>query len=474
MSKRRVPLGRVFGKRLPVALLLAWLLPCAPALALPAFPGAVGFGKEAVGGRGGRVVEVTNLNDSGPGSLREALEQSGPRTVVFKVGGTIAVDSPLKIANPYVTVAGQTAPGGGITIRNRGNDGNALKISTHDVIVRYLTVRPGYHADDSGNIDAIGISGSSGDARDIIIDHVSLSWATDETFSTWYAVNDVTLMESIVSEALSYSTHPEGEHGTGVLLGSDGAGNITLHRNLLAHNRHRNPRISTSGLVNVTNNVVYNSAGGTGWNTPLRVTGERGGAQANIVGNVWKAGPDSLPALHFVTVKDPVESLRIHARDNVVPNDVFHPDALPYVASTAIAPAPAGVAPADTLLDDVLAGVGNSLMLDQDGNLVDRRDAIDRRVVEEVRNGTGYIIDSPEQVGGWIDVANGTAYADGDGDGMPDRWEKRHGLDPNDGADRNGDPDGDGYTNLEEFLNGTEPVGTCAGPRRGRTCGTAR
>jgi len=216
-----------------------------------AFPEAKGFGNQAIGGRGGEVIAVTNLNDSGPGSLRSALESSGPRTVVFKVGGIIDIDSQLKISNPFITVAGQTAPGGGITIRNRNNNENVLKIFTNNVIVRYITIRAGDHPNDSGNIDAIGISGSSGNAHDIIIDHVSMSWTTDEMVSTWFAVQNVTFMENIVAESLSNSTHPEGEHGTGFLVGSIGTEHISIHRNLLAHNRHRNPRISliTSSII---------------------------------------------------------------------------------------------------------------------------------------------------------------------------------------------------------------------------------
>ena len=439
-------------------IVLVFAIPSFSTAAQLAFPGAEGFGKSTIGGRGGKVIEVTNLDDAGPGSLRSALEESGPRTVVFKVGGIISIDSKLKISNPFITIAGQTAPGGGITIRNRNNNENVLKISTNNVIIRYITIRAGDHPDDSGNIDAIGISGSSGDAHDIIIDHVSMSWTTDEMVSTWYAVHNVTFMENIISESLSYSTHPEGEHGTGVLIGSDGTEYISLHRNLLAHNRHRNPRIGTTGLVNMTNNIIYNSAGGTGWNTPVRVTGERGGSKANIIGNIWKMGPDSDPALHFITVKSLDDPVSIYAQDNIVPNELFHSDALPYVVDSAITPIPSERVATSGLFESVLANVGNSARLNDRGEFVDRRDAIDTRIINEVRNGTGRIIDSPEEVGGWVDIANGSPYADNDNDGISNDWEARYGFDKDDSSDRNDDPDGDGYTNLEEFLNGSEPL----------------
>ena len=185
-----------------VFILLSLMAFQSPASALPAFPGAEGFGSQTIGGRGGKVYFVTNLNDSGSGSLRAALEASGPRIVVFRTGGTISLNSSLNISNPYITIAGQTAPGGGITIK-----GGDIRVSTHDVVMRYITSRRGA----GGNNHAGTLyANNSNNVYNIVIDHCSFSWGVDETFSTWYRVYDFTLQNSIISEALNCSTNSKG------------------------------------------------------------------------------------------------------------------------------------------------------------------------------------------------------------------------------------------------------------------------
>lgn len=175
----------------------------ATASSVPAFPGAEGFGANSVGGRGGRVIEVTNLDDSGPGSLRAAIEADRPRTVVFRVGGTIELQSGLEITNPFITIAGQTAPGGGITLRNDpSNADTSLKIETHDVVIRYIRSRPGPSTELHGTLDAITIGNQEGGTYNVIVDHSSFSWATDEVVNSWYDAHDITIQWSIVSEGL--------------------------------------------------------------------------------------------------------------------------------------------------------------------------------------------------------------------------------------------------------------------------------
>jgi hypothetical protein len=211
----------------------------------PAFPGAEGFGKYSLGGRGGRVIEVTNLNDSGPGSLRAAVMAKGPRTVVFRVSGTIALQSELKVREPYLTIAGQTAPGDGICVK-----GYQFNFDTSHLIIRYLRFRPG---DEQGKEQ----DGFGGQGDHIIIDHCSVSWGVDETFSINKGAN-LTVQWCMVTESLWHSLHKKGNHGYGGLWGGPGG---SWHHNLLAHHTSRNPRASgnaESGLMDFRNNVIYN------------------------------------------------------------------------------------------------------------------------------------------------------------------------------------------------------------------------
>src|SRR5688500_12051517 len=239
---------------------LTWAITSAHLLhAVPAFPGAGGFGANSVGGRRGRVIEVTNLNDAGPGSLRAAIEAEGPRNVVFRIGGTIELQSELVLANSFVTIAGQTAPGGGITLKTHpSNTRSALTIArgTHDVIIRHLRSRPGPHEgfpkpksgrepDSSEVKDAIQILG----ARNVILDHCSASWATDEVVSTFFDAQDVTIQWCIIAEALVKSRPDQSLAGKGLLIGSKGGERISVHHNLLVHNVGRNPMIKATGIV---------------------------------------------------------------------------------------------------------------------------------------------------------------------------------------------------------------------------------
>ena len=265
-------------------------IPPGPAAMLPAFPGAEGFGANSIGGRGGRVIEVINLNDSGPGSFRAAVETEGPRIVVFRVGGTIELMTEVVLAHSFITIAGQTAPGAGVTLKTHpSNTRSALTVARgcHDVIIRHLRSRPGPHtgfphakagreADSSEVKDALQILG----ARNVIIDHCSFSWATDEVVSTFYNSQDITIQWCIIAEALNKSRPDQQLPGKGLLIGSKGGQRISVHHNLLAHNVGRNPLIKAGGVVDVVNNVAL-----TPTTVAMAIDAELAHSPANFVGN---------------------------------------------------------------------------------------------------------------------------------------------------------------------------------------------
>ena len=233
--------------------LTMWLSAFAVAQPL-AFPGAEGFGKHAVGGRGGRTIIVTNLNDSGPGSLREAVEQKGSRTVVFAVSGTIELNTPLRVNNDSITIAGQTAPGDGICLKDQ-----PLVVNGSHIIIRYIRVRLG----DKFQHDNDAVSGGRYGQHDVILDHLSVSYSIDECLSI-YKTKNLTVQWCLVSHSLVHSRHTKGAHGFGGIWGGYGA---TFHHNLLANHSSRNPRFSSvegTKQVDMRNNVVYNwnKAGG--------------------------------------------------------------------------------------------------------------------------------------------------------------------------------------------------------------------
>lgn len=413
---------------------------------LPAFPGAEGFGARTSGGRGGAVSEVTNLNDAGPGSLRDAVSQ-GNRTVVFRVSGNIDLEKALTVAVPNITIAGQTAPGGGICLRNA-----PFTVRSHDVVVRYLRGRLG---DKSGK-EADGIDIDNG-ARDVILDHCSATWSVDEALSLAGNVANATVQWCLIAEGLNHSIHAKGNHGYGSLSRANGP--VSWHHNLWAHNNARNPRLGDNygrppyPTFDVRNNVMYDYGG-----TCSGLT--QGNLQVNYVANYIRPGPSS-KASHPITVGGPSE-LRFYIRDNLFEGNgtltrdnslFFNPVEIngKRQVETVATPFPAEAVrtlPAADAYKAVLAAVGASLPL---------RDAADTRIVNEVRERKGSIIDSQQQVGGWPELKSAPAPADTDHDGMPDAWETRHGLNPRDPADGPADKDTDGYTNLEEYLNQTDP-----------------
>jgi len=428
-----------------------------------AFPTAEGYGKYTVGGRGGKVYEVTNLNDSGEGSLRAAVEASGPRTVVFRVSGNIDLKSSLKIKNPHLTIAGQTAPGDGICLKSY-----PLNIDADEVIIRYIRVRFG---DESGeDSDAI----SSRYVKNLILDHVSASWSVDEVMSVYHCEN-VTVQWCLISESMSNSKHAtKGDHGFGGIWGSN---HSTYHHNLLAHHSSRNPRFASGcGNTDFRNNVVYNWGYQSCYGGEAQQVGNEkfNFSTINFVANFYKPGPATDPKRkdEFAdpSARGEDDKGRWYFGGNVM-------DGAPSVTEDNWS----GVSgskyirldqPWDAMpINQETAEKAYQSVLENAGATLPKRDSVDSRVVEEVRNGTasfegGYktkksvadkskitgIIDSQEDVGGWPELESSPAPTDTDHDGMPDYWETGKGLDPKDPEDRN-KIGTDGYTMLENYLN---------------------
>ncbi|MBN2103558.1 T9SS type A sorting domain-containing protein [bacterium] len=437
----------------------------------PAFPTTEGWGKYTVGGRGGEVYEVTHLNDRGAGSLRSAVNASGPRTVVFRVSGTIELESNLSVNRPYITIAGQTAPGDGICIKKY-----PLIINTNQVIIRYLRVRLG---DESG-ADEDAVSGLH--RRHIIIDHVSASWSVDETVSVYHC-DSVTVQWCLISESLYNSTHEKGHHGYGGIWGGP---NASFHHNLFAHHSSRNPRFASGcGNTDFSNNVIYN------WGYQSVYGAEKMEENSttfvfsavNMVANYYKAGPGTLGggAQYRIVRPSSRNNLADYGEWYVTDNFVYgYPDVTADNWNGGVQPDQNTQTVRDSIRSDVpfpcisieqqTAEEACELVLQNAGAILPRRDALDQRIIREVSDGTatygtgtynqehGFgtdpsgIIDSQTDVGGWPALHAGPVPEDSDHDGMPDSWENANGLNPEDPEDRNGTGEG-GYTHLEIYLN---------------------
>ena len=478
-----------------------------PQADIPAFPGAEGGGMYTFGGRGGKVLVVTNLNDRGPGSFREACETGGARIVVFNVSGIIRLETPINIRAPYITIAGQTAPGDGVCIA-----GESFAVNTHDVIVRHMRFRRGEtgveHREDSFGGNPVG---------NIMIDHCSCEWGLDENISFYrhmydesegqyknkaskYPTVNVTIQNTISAKALDTYNHSFGS-----TLGGENAAFI---RNLWACNTGRNPSIGWNGVFNFVNNVVYN------WVHRSSDGGDYS-AQFNMINNYYKPGPATptdTPVGHRILKPESGRSkldhhvygrvfaegnimegfpeitadnwnggIQVEGNDNCKEGDFDHAS---YMRQTRPAPMP--------WLHILSAQEAYDYVLDNAGATVPSRDIVDQRIIEEVRTKQPYyvkdaikyqgdvsglapksqaedgsfkyrrmgkdsyklgIINDPRQMGGYPEY-KGEPRKDSDGDGMPDDWEIANGLNPNDPSDANGDINGDGYTNIEKWING--------------------
>jgi hypothetical protein len=463
-----------------------------PQAKIPAFPGAEGGGAYSFGGRGGKVIVVTSLEDSGPGTLREACEQGGARIVVFNVAGIIKLKTPLIIRAPYITIAGQTAPGDGICVA-----GETLWVNTHDVVVRHVRFRRGEtwvgRRDDAFGGNPVG---------NIMIDHCSTSWGLDENISFYRHMFDpedgnkekklptvnVTIQNTISAQALDTYNHSFGS-----TLGGE---NCTFMRNLWANNAGRNPSIGWNGVFHFINNVIYNwvhrSADGGDYT-----------ALYNFINNYYKPGPltpKNSPVGHRILKPETGRSQlgyyvfgRVYANGNIV-------EGFPEISKDNWA---GGIQiqnqkdtegytakmrwnepfPIDNPFPIMSADAAYNFVLDNAGATFPKRDIVDERIIKQVRTGEVYynkdveneefyqfehrrlpadsykhgIITDIRQVGGYPEY-KGTPVKDSDGDGMPDAWELKYKLNPNDPSDAVKDLNGDGYTNIEKYINGIDPT----------------
>ena len=463
-----------------------------PQCQIPAFPGAEGGGAFTAGGRGGKVFTVTSLEDRGPGTLREACESGGARIVVFNVAGVIRLKSPISIKAPYITIAGQTAPGDGVCVT-----GASFLIDTHDVIIRHMRFRRGA-VDVADRDDALG-----GNAvGNIILDHISASWGLDEVMSIYRHVwnrdetgkgtklptVNITIQNSMFAEALDTYNHAFGA--------TIGGHNCYFARNLFASNISRNCSVGMNGGFNLVNSVIYNW-----WNRSIDGGDEY--SQFNIINNYFKPGPITAlqtgrPIQHRIlkpessrdknkpdTFGKAYVSGNIMLGNDKVTADNWDGGVQVYglkdcgkfeneirVDTPFEMPIHNPILSAQDAYEFVMENVGATLP---------ERDSVDTRIICTVRTGqaiydkkakpytTPYvkrrlpddsykygIITHPEQVGG-LPEYNGAPYVDSDNDGMPDEWEKRFGLDPNDPTDAAKDCNGDGYTNIEKYINDIDP-----------------
>ncbi|HMP83101.1 MAG TPA: pectate lyase, partial [Verrucomicrobiota bacterium] len=395
-----------------------------------------------------------------PGSLRWAVEQEGPRTIVFDVSGNISLESRLNIENPYITIAGQTAPGDGICLR-----GETLRIATHDVIIRYIRCRLGDGMHGQGSLqgkDAVSISSG----EDIILDHCSASWSLDEVLSASTkepTLTRVTVQWCYITEGLNPSNH-----GYGSLIRGTGGAKYSFLRNLYAHHLRRSPRPGNYDvnphdkdpeglLLDFRNNVIYNWGGGfAGYNNDnISVT------RLNYVGNYLIPGVNSENNGIAYSTGSPYDRSFFAGNyyGGIQPEDQWTLVAFrqswsegnirDYKQSREFEAGPV------TRTD---ASKAYQLILETGGACLPQRDAVDTRIVNDVKNHTGKIIKSQADVGGWPPLNSAPAPTDTDRDGMPDSWENKFGFDAKDPTDGDLDKDGDGYTNVEEFLNGTDPT----------------
>lgn len=385
--------------------------------AIPVFPGAQGFGVMTPAGRGGKILKVTTLDDHGPGSLRAALEASGPRFVVFEVSGTVQLQSGnLEVNHPFLTLAGQTSPSPGITVR-----GGHLSIRTHDVLVQHLRFRVGDDPEGSERSGRDGIQIDGSEAYNVIVDHCSVSWAIDENIGINGGARDILVSNCIVSEGLRRSFNKKGSHSKGILIGEKCR--VALVGNLLAHNDDRHPNIKGGSEVLMLNNFNYNA--GIRW-VPISDDENSGPIELVSVGNVYKGGPNTSAKVIFNIHKSVVNGTQLHLHDNMhssrqlISNDAYISQSMPvWLSSMKILP----------------SQVVEMQILEQAGARPRDRDEVDRRIVREAKDGTGGLIDSPAQVGGWPELTKNYRPFP-----VP--------------QDPHADLDGNGYSVIEEVLQG--------------------
>ncbi len=439
---------------------------------IPAFPGAEGGGKYVTGGREGVVIHVTTLEDARDevtkqpaiGTLRKALQMDGTRTVVFDVAGTIHLTSQLEITGGNLTVAGQTAPGDGICIA-----GYPVVVKASNVILRFLRFRMGDQNKVEG--DALTIC----EHKNIIVDHCSFSWSTDECVSV-YGNENFTLQYCFITESLKASVHAKGAHGYGGIWGGK---NASFHHNLLAHHQSRNPRFDhdyvntkCAGPIDFVNNVVYNWESNSAYGGEGSTNGG-GGRHINFVNNYYKPGPSTKDDVKtrlvdpWTSCSNCVEGSKVLEKGgSVVPPKIYLVGNTMYGSSEVTADNWKGssksksIAGVDTRWTDGLTALSKEQSAEEAYETVltkagcsISRDALDTRIVNDVRSGTGKLINSPDEAGGYPALNPGTALADTDRDGMPDAWEDGNGLNKSASSDAKLYTLDKNYTNLEVYLN---------------------
>ena len=426
---------------------------------LKAFPTAEGAGEYAVGGRGGDTYHVTNLDDAGAGSLRYGITSAtGARTIVFDLSGTIYLNSDLKINKSFITIAGQTAPGDGITVAGH----STVVDQTQHVIVRYMRFR-------AGDLNCPSFQGDSfwvDKSKDVIVDHVSASWSVDETLSVTES-DRVTVQWSFITESLTNSCHIKGIHGYGSLI-RYGDGKISYHHDLYAHHLSRNPRVGDDITLDFVNNVVYDWGSEAGYSGPI----DEGVTKVNYIGNYFVAGPTTPSSKRTRAFDGFSVNTLIYQTGNLMDSNVngtrdgVDTGWAMFVGTYTQQNAPLrqqkdmqveSLAPittdtAQTAYNNVLAQAGSSKA----------RDSVDTRIVSEVQNDTGTQINTQSQVGGYPTLVSQPAPLDTDQDGIPDYVENAHGLNSNDPSDATATAS-NGYTNLENYLNGLLLGPTAAG-----------
>ncbi len=415
-----------------------------------AFPSAEGFGAGSLGGRGGKVIYVVNTNEAGPGSLRDCIEASGPRVCIFRTGGTIVLRTgSLVVRNPFLTIAGETAPGGGIAIRNGETQIRpSIEIWTNDVVIRHLRLRPGPHAIFSCCSGALGLYSEA--AKNIMLDHISASWGSDETIDSEDASN-FTWQWGITSEPLLRGGPGKKNRARNMLFTK--GGNVSVHHSLFAFGKFRNPQIKMKhpgAVADVVNNVFYSPE----WEYVVSFGDEWARIQANVVGN-YKIAGENLHDDHMVHLfEESGLGHSIYVKDNYdepYRTEAGQDDRLVIAGEQRhfVSAAPFGAPPIRTsapmrAYEVVLAGAGATKP---------ERDAVDKRIIKKVKDRSGKLLKTdPQDVGGWPELAGGVPYQDGDMDGISDDWEVKNGIDPTNADDGQQDMDSDGWTNLEEFL----------------------
>lgn len=438
-----------------------------------AFPQAMGFGTDTPGGRGGRIIYVTNQDDAGTGSLRDAVETSGPRIVLFRISGTITLKSDIVVREPFITIAGQTAPGEGVQIR-----GAQVKIATHDVIIRYLKVRSGDASDKSteANRDAVTIYNDF-DAYNVVIDHSTMIWGPDVGGVTFLSgAHKATVSYSIVGEGLYYSNHPEATfaqsgHSKGLAITELASRiypeQITIHHNLITTSADRNPRIIGGVNIDVVNNVIYNWEFSSSQGNPRSL---------NLINNYYIRGPmttDSIAfyawmpkvelggILHLSSVFESGNKLEGFNEPREGPMEVYVAQRFnPYSMNFEDSP--------DVAYRKIVADSGADLQVaGETGQFQIIRDSVDKQIINNLVTRQGAFVNGVNDNGVsgfssiiWPSLASGTPAIDSDNDGMPDAWEKYYFGNTERGSSYNSssDFDNDGYTDVEEYLNRTNPT----------------